>query len=437
MKNKKNRCTTQFYCTKVGFKGVYSQTCHLDDTFQDKLRVSLKPETIIEESENESMDDDRTDIKRFQVPLRNRGLKLTENPLADDMSGSGLLNYPDQSGDELDNDVSPEQRIADADGCYTPLDELDDFLHEQENDGENMKNAKSIGKLPDPRGNLDINIHQSKSDGDLIEDRHMKMSERNKSITPLTVNPPDEKGAQSIEMTVRRAEPNIYQRGLNLKPENDLNSPYARASPVRDKTRAQVHAPEKFNNSTGQYVALQIPQESRPRSRGSRESRESNDAFELYTYPADIPLSTFKTSESSLKRESPARYVPKVKPKPLYATGSPTGFEYQNLDVFKPVEGRAPGSPGSPGNFSMLSEGSSGDYDDDEHLHILELEDSDLEISPPARDGDMISNASLPLPSPPPIAKIGGYDVTATISQLSPRHSLIGPDGPGKDYGKI
>ena len=410
-----------------------------DINFQDKLRVSLKPETIIEESENESADDDRTDIKRFQVPAKHWGLKLTENPLADDsMSGSGLLNYPDQSGDELDNDVSPERRIADADGCYTPLDELDDFLQEQENDSEKNRNAKSIGKLPNPRGNLDINIHQSKSDGDLIDDRHKKMSERNKSITPLTVNPPDQKETQNFEMTVRRAEPNIYQRGLNLKPsENDLNSPYARATPVKDKTRAQIHTPEKLNNSTGQYVALQLPQESRPRSRGSRESRESNDAFELYTYPADIPLSTFKAPEASLKRESPVRYVPKVKPKPLYATGSPTGFEYQNLDMFKPVEGKAPGSPGSPGNFSMLSEGSSGEYDEDEHGHILELEDSDLEISPPGRDRDMISNASFPLPSPPPIAKIGGYDVTATISQLSQRHSLVGPDGPGKDYGKL
>lgn len=368
------------------------------------------------------------------------GLKLTENPLANEnLSGSGLLrDYPDQSADELDNDVSPEQRIADADGCYTPLDELDDFLHEPENSSDKMKNAKSIGKLPDPRGNLDINIHQSKSDGDLIDERHKKMSEREKSITPLTVNPPEQKQAQNIEMKVRRAEPNIYQRGLNLKPtENDLNGPSVRDSPLRDKTRAQVHTPEKFNNSTGQYVALQLPQESRPRSRGSRESRESNDAFELYTYPADIPLSTFKAPEPSVRRESPAQYVPKFKPKPLYATGSPTGFEYQNLNAFQPVERAVPGSPGSPGNFSMLSEGSSGDYDDDEHGHILELEDSDYEISPPGHEGDIISNASLPLPSPPPIAKIGGYDVTATVSQLSPRQSLVGAEGSGKDYGEF
>ena len=407
-------------------------------TFQEKLRVTLKPETIMEESE-ESADDDRTSVKRYQTPSKQWTLKLTNNPLANEnLSGSGLLDYPEQSGDELDNDRSPERRIAVADGCYTPMDEVDDFLHEQESEKDRMKNAKSIGKLPDPRGNLDINIHQSKSDGDLIDDRHKKMSERNKSITPLTVNPPEQKRVQNIEMKVRRAEPNVYQRGLNLKPpENDLSGYSARDSPARDsRTRVQIHTPEKFDNSTGQYVALQLPQDQRSRSRGSR---ESNDAFELYTYPADIPLSTFKSPETPVKRESPARFVPKVKPKPLYATGSPTGFEYQNLNSnFKPVDSKdkAPVSPGSPGNFSMLSEGSSGDYDDDEHGHILELDDSDLEISPPGHDGDMISNASLPLPSPPPIAKIGGYDVTATISQLSPRQSLVMPEDSGKDYGK-
>ena len=357
-------------------------------------------------------------------------LRLTENRLAtENLSGSGLLDYSDQSGDEYDNDMSPEQKIADADGCYTPLDELDDFLQEQSNENGKLMTANSAVKLPDPRGNLDVNIHQSKSDGDLLDDRHKKMSERNKSITPLTINPPEQKRTKNIDIPGRRAEPNIYQR-INLKPkENNLNG-----SQERDRTRVQIHSPEKFNNSTGQYVALQLPPDQRSRSRGSR---ESNDAYELYTYPADIPLSTFKAPETSVKRESPAHYVPKVKPKPLYAPGSPTGLEYQNLNAhFKVVEPRDPVSPGSPGNFSMLSEGSSGDYDEDEHGHVLELDDSDLEISPPGHDGDMLSNASLPLPSPPPIAKIGGYDVTATISQLSPRHSLVGPEEGVKDYGE-
>ena len=392
--------------------------------------MSLKPETIIEESE-ESADDDRTDLKRSHVSYKQWSLKLTENPLANEnLSRSGFLDYPDQSGDEEDNDVSPEQRIADADGSYTPLDELDDFLQEKSNDSDQLKNANSITKLPDPRGNLDVNIHQSKSDGDLLDDRNKKMSERNKSITPLTINPPEPTKTKNIEVPKRRAEPNIYQR-INLKSkENDLNG----NNQGRDRTRVQVHSPEKFNNSTGQYVALHLPPDQRSRSRGSR---ESNDAYELYTYPAEIPLSTFKGPETVPRRESPAQYVPKVKPKPMYANGSPTGLEYQNLNAhFKLVEQKDPMSPGSPGNFSMLSEGSSGEYDDNEHEHILELDDSDLEMSPPMHDCDMLSNASLPMPSPPPIANIGGYGVTPSISQLSPRHSLIGAEENVKGYGE-
>ncbi|XP_053403345.1 uncharacterized protein LOC123555179 isoform X2 [Mercenaria mercenaria] len=407
----------------------------------EKVRMSMKPETIIEESED-SCDDDRTNPKlRFQVPVshdivqRKRSLRLGQRSQLsnENIRGSGILDYPDQSGDELENDLSPEQKVADADGSYTPLGDLDDMWHDHA-----VQNSQSTAKLADPRGNLDYNIQTSKSDGDLLGD-NKKLSEKEKVIIPLKVEIPKQKRSPNKGITIqKRAEPNIYQKGLNVRPhENDLSS-----SPVRsDQVRAQVHTPEQHqyvNNSFGQYIDLKTPDQL---SR-SRVSRESNDAYELYTYPADIPMSTFKTTNASPVKESPVYKVPK-KPKPVFHSGSPTNFDFNKLDP--KVSLNQPNEPYSPGKFSMLSEGSSSDdfsnneEDLDDTGDFLRLEDSDIDLPSPDHnvDGDQLSNASLPLPSPPPMEnEFMPYDTHGRISQLSPRQSLVTPLD-SKEYGTV
>ncbi|KAL4219870.1 hypothetical protein ACF0H5_020281 [Mactra antiquata] len=410
----------------------------------DKLRVSMKPETIIEESE-ESCDDDRTNPKlRFQVPVshvqRQRSFRQGTSQLSNEnVHGSGILDYPDQSGDELENDLSPERKVADADGCYTPLDDIDDIWHENV-----VSNSQSTAKLADPRGNLDYNIQTSKSDGDLLGD-NKKLSEKEKVIIPPVKLdlPAKQKRSPGKAITVpKRAEPNVYQRGLNLqvrRQENDLSSSPRRA----DKIRAQVHTPEHqyANNSFGHYIELKTPESQLSKS---RTSRESNDAYELYTYPADIPMSTFKAANTSPVKESPVYQVPK-KPKPVFQSGSPTNFDFNKLDPKLPTQ--APNEPYSPGKFSMLSEGSGSDdlsdiVGNDSHGNrgYMELADSDLDdLDPPSPDhninADQISNASLPLPSPPPMSnQFMPYDTHGQISQLSPRQSLVTPLD-SKDYG--
>ncbi|XP_060585088.1 uncharacterized protein LOC132741026 [Ruditapes philippinarum] len=150
----------------------------------EKFRVSMKPETIIEESED-SCDDDRTNPKlRFQVPIshdafqRKLSLRLAQGGHLsnENIRGSGILDYPDQSGDELENDLSPDQKVADADGSYTPLGDIDDMWHDHA-----VQNSQSTAKLADPRGNLDFNIQTSKSDGDLLGGENKKLYCKKKS----------------------------------------------------------------------------------------------------------------------------------------------------------------------------------------------------------------------------------------------------------------
>lgn len=342
-----------------------------------------------------------------------------------------MLDYPDQSGDELENDLSPEQKVADADGSYTPLGDLDDVWHENP-----VQNSQSTAKLADPRGNLDYNIQTSKSDGDLLGD-NKKLSEKEKVIIPtFKLEVPKKKRSPTKGIAIpRRAEPNPYQRGLNLRPhENDLSSSPARA----DQTRAQVHTPEHqyVNNSFGHYIELKTPE----MLSKSRISRESNDAYELYTYPADIPMSTFKAANTSPVKESSIYKVPK-KPKPVFHSGSPTNFDFNKLDP--KVKITESSEPYSPGKFSMLSEGSSSDEFsndglDDDTGDFLRLDDSDLDLPSPDHngDGDQLSNNSLPLPSPPPMSnEFMPYDTHGRISQLSPRQSLVTP-ADSKEYGQ-
>lgn len=399
----------------------------------EKTRVSMKPETIIEESED-SCDDDRTNPKlKYAIPAslsqRQRSLRIEQS--SDNIRGSGMHAYPDQSGDELVNDLSPEQKVADADGSYTPLGDLDDVWHDHA-----VQNSQSTAKLADPRGNLDYNIQTSKSDGDLLGD-NKKLSEKEKVIIPLKLVIPKQKRSPSKGIAVpRRAEPNPYQRGLNLRPhENDLSSSPARS----DQIRAQVHTPENpyVNNSFGNYIELKTPEQLSK----SRISRESNDAYELYTYPADIPMSTFKAANTSPVKESSIYKVPK-KPKPVFHSGSPTNFDFHKLDP--KVNIIESNEPYSPGKFSMLSEGSSSDdfsnnECDDDTGDFLRLQDSDLDLPSPDHnaDGDELSNASLPLPSPPPMSnEFMPYDTHGRISQLSPRQSLATP-ADSKEYGTV
>lgn len=274
---------------------------------------------------------------------------------------------------------------------------------------------------------------------------HKKLSEKEKVIIPpgkLDL-PAKQKRSPSKGIAVpKRAEPNVYQRGLNLqgrRQENDLSSSPRRA----DRVRAQVHTPEHqyANSSFRQYIELKTPENQMSKS---RTSRESNDAYELYTYPAEIPMSTFKAANTSPAKESPVYQIPK-KPKPVFHSGSPTNFDFNKLDPKVPVN--AQGEPYSPGKFSMLSEGSSSDefsdniVDDASGNHgYMELADSDLDdLDPPSPDhninADQISNASLPLPSPPPMSnEFMPYDTHGQISQLSPRQSLVTPLD-SKDYG--
>lgn len=343
------------------------------------------------------------------------------------------MDYPDQSADELENDLSPEQKVADADGSYTPLDEIDDMWHDN-----NVQNSQSTAKLADPRGNLDYNIHASKSDGDLLVD-HKKFSEKEKVIIPpLKLEIPKMTKPPSVAIAVpKRAEPNIYQRGLNLKqPINDLSSTHSRP----DRIRAQVHTPEQpyVNHSYGNYIELKTPDQLSK----SRISRESNDAYELFTYPADIPMSTFKAANTSPVKESAIYQVPK-KPKPVIQSGSPTNFDFNRLNPRVTLNN--PTEPYSPGNFSMLDEGSSSDFSDDEKDDndddgdFMRLEDSDLDLPSPVDhhgDEDVQSNTSLPLPSPPPMSnQFIPYDTHGRISQLSPRQSLV-TQMDDKEYGK-
>ena len=339
------------------------------------------------------------------------------------MNGSGLLDYPNQSDEEEgNNNLSPDQKIADADGSYTPLDDVDD-LH----DGD-IKNSQSTIKLHDPRGNLDYNIQTSRSDGDLLGSGPKKLSEKEKEIAPLKVVIPQKKKVTGIDQPIyRRAEPNIYQRGLNLKPQ-DLNLRIPQNDLSVDHSahiRAQVHSPENpyANNSHGQYVALmQTPSDQSSRS---RISRESNDAYEMYTYSADIPLSTFKGPDRSPSKESHRKPIPKPKPKPMFTSGSPNAFDFGKLEPRFKLDN--PNEPISPGNFSMLSENTDSDSISDG--------DSDLDIPPLDEEGEVLSNDSLPLPSPPPMDDQFFAESRPPKLQLSPRQSMVHQDDVDK-YGK-
>ena len=342
----------------------------------------------------------------------------------------GLPNDLELSDDDLNYDLSPDQLIAGANGDYTPLCEIDDFTHDS-----GMLNSQSTAKLADPRGNLDFNIQTSKSDGDLLGD-NKKVSEKEKVIPPLVLPKPKKSPSKGI-IIPKRAEPNIYQRGLNLPPqENDLSS-----SPRRvDRTRAQVHTPEQYpNNSFGHYIELKTPDTMSK----SRVSRESNDAYELYTYPAEIPMKTFKAANTvPVKRgtENPYQIPRKARPI-LPSTGSPTGFDFNKLQLDPPLPFSDNNEPYSPGKFSMLSESSESDGDsefdlDDEHHHLQLLAESDIDDlpSPTNKDGDVMSNTSLPLPSPPPEYGIP-HDPYNQISQLSPRLSITTPLD-SREFGK-
>ncbi|KAH3814736.1 uncharacterized protein LOC127833862 [Dreissena polymorpha] len=405
-----------------------------DSGRRNTTRVGVgKPETIMEESE-ESADDDRTHVKYKQTDVKKiqRALSLRERV---DRTSTGNFF-------QSEDDLSPDERIAGADGNYTPLDEIDDVL----NHDHVMLNSRSVAKLPNPRGNLDFNIHSSRSDGDLLA-HPKKVSEREKVIPVqaekkmLVVLPPKVKKSQSRQIPIpQRAEPNIYQRGLNLRPPgavNDLSSSPARAS----KTHAQVHTPEHHysNNSFGQYIELK-PTDYMSRS---RVSQESNDAYDLYTYPADIPLSTFKAANTSPMKESHYQ-VPRTKPIPVVnSSGSPTPFDFDNLrPKFSRFEATSPG-----GKFSMLSEDigsdspSGSDVDDDYDHNIVRLEDSDIEDLPPSptkpADGEALSQDSMPLPSPPDMNSEYlpyGSKEMGQISQLSPRQSIAFDN---KEYGTL
>lgn len=355
-----------------------------------------------------------------------RHISLSERP--HQIQHENICHLPNDmeiSDDDLENDLSPDQLIAGANGDYTPLDEIDDFTHDS-----GLLNSQSTAKLADPRGNLDFNIQTSKSDGDLLGD-NKKVSEKEKVIPPLVLPKPKRSASKGIAIP-KRAEPNIYQRGLNLRPqENDLSN-----SPSRgDRTRAQVHTPENPypNNSFGQYIELKTPEALSK----SRVSRESNDAYELYTYPADIPMKTFKAANTVPVKENP--YQVPNKPRPILQTSSPTGFDFNKLQLDPPVP-FGDNEPYSPGKFSMLSECSDSDGNsdinlDDEHHNLQLLEESDLDDlpSPINKDGDLLSNTSLPLPSPPAECSIP-YDPNGQISQLSPRLSMTTPLD-GKDFG--
>jgi len=288
--------------------------------------------------------------------------------------------------------MSPDQLIAGADGNYTPLDELDDFQHHEHHD-QLFQNSQSTARLADPRGNLDFNIHASKSDGDLLGD-HRKVSEREKLIISppqpppqqkfAVVLPPKQKRSPSRAVAVpRRAEPNIYQRGLGMRPPtNDLSSGATRP----DRIQAQVHTPEPpySNTSFGQYMELRTPESLSK----SRISRESNDAYDPYTFSADIPMSTFKAANTSPSKESHYA-VPRKKPIPVINTsGSPTAFDFNKLQPRFNLPNISTTEPYSPGKFSMLSEGSDTDGDasdfDDDIGPINRLEESDIEDLPPS-----------------------------------------------------
>lgn len=308
---------------------------------------------------------------------------------------------------------------------------MDDFHHE------GLQNSQSTVKLADPRGNLDFNIQTSKSDGDLLGD-NKKVSEKEKVIPPTVLPKPKRTPTKGISIP-RRAEPNIYQKGLNLRlPENDLSSSPGRA------IHAQVHTPEGpyANNSFGHYIELKSPD---GLSR-SRVSRESNDAYELYTYPADLPMKTFKAANTSPMRESPYKVpstkspyqVPSNKPRPIIPTGSPTGFDFNKLQLDPPVQ-FGDSEPYSPGKISMLaedsddSEDSENNFDGDHHVQLLGDSDLDDVPSPVNKEADLLSNTSLPLPSPPPDSSLP-YEAYGQISQLSPRLSMTTPLD-GKDFG--
>lgn len=341
------------------------------------------------------------------------------------MANSVFSNDAD-SDDDLDNDLSPDQLIAGADGKYTPLDELDDLTHDSV-----LQNSQSTVKLADPRGNLDFNIQTSKSDGDLLGD-NKKVSEKEKVIPPLVLPKPKRSPSKGIAIP-KRAEPNIYQKGLNLRlQENDLSSSPGKA----DRVRAQVHSPTRAyaDNSSGQYIELKTPTDALSRS---RISRESNDAYELYTYPADIPMTTFKTANATPIRESPYQ-VPTRQPRPVIQPGSPAAFDYKQLDPA--IQVGDPNEPYSPGKFSMLSESSddserSDNNFSDEHHNFMTLDESDIDDipAPMTKDSDILSNTSLPLPSPPPDTSTP-YDMYGQISQLSPRLSMTTPLD-GRDFG--
>ncbi|KAK3603722.1 hypothetical protein CHS0354_023336 [Potamilus streckersoni] len=321
----------------------------------------------------------------------------------------GVLKYPaDQSEDELEDNAlqSPDQKIADADGDYTPLDDLDDLV-----DMSGVHETESAKKQHDEAGLGEV--QPSHSD-------HVIKREGSKK---RHISTPD---TNSCHPNREPAYVNLHggQMGLPvLRPVDDTNdiysylrvdgSPIQSQPPFLDDERMSSF-PNKNDNQVyssvstfeGQYIRLK-PVPSKVKVKPKNVPCPTVDSYSSET------LITFKGSNSTVsKQTTTAKPIPV--PKKLESKGhigfgdaSPVGNNVHPLLLSEPR---------SPGTFSMLSDGSN------EIFEVRDFGVDDLESQ--QKDADMMSNASLPLPSPPVHSQFDLYD-TPMISQLSPRQSYI------------
>ncbi|KAL3848098.1 hypothetical protein ACJMK2_018977 [Sinanodonta woodiana] len=320
----------------------------------------------------------------------------------------GGLKYPaDQSEDELEANAlqSPDQKIADADGDYTPLDDLDDLV-----DMSGVHENKSARKQQDEADSGEVqpshSDHALKREGS--KKRHISTPDTNSCRSNREPSYVNLQGGQMGLPVLRPVDDTIDIYSYLRVDGSSIQSQPPFLADERMGSFPSKNDTQGFSSTSpleGQYIRLK-PVPAKVKLKPKNVPCPTVDSYSNDT------LMTFKSSNSALsKQATTAKPIPVPKKSESkghlgFGDASPVGHTVHPLLLSEPR---------SPGTFSLLSDGSN---------DIFETRDFDVDDLENPQDADMMSNASLPLPSPPVHSQFDPYE-TPMISQLSPRQSYI------------